>query len=307
MFVRLRITTVAALVLSAVLASALTLEACGGEASGPAIITTDSVAAEWARAVAGEGFRVEALVPPGTDVHTFTLAPDHVRLLREADLVILMGGGLEAAFEDALLGNARGRVLVLADHLQLQPFPEPLLEGEDGAEDHHDHGNLDPHFWLDVDLAAEAVRVIADELSTLYPDEAETFATNADAYIAQLREVDGRVRELLADLPPQRRYLVTFHDAYGYFARRYGLEILGFVVEGPEEEPSAARVAQLVERIRELGIDRIYREPQFSARVLEQIARETGAEVRDLPSHLTPEYDTLPELLLAMAEAIAAP
>jgi len=292
------------------------LAACGGDGGDePLIVASDAIPAEWARAVAGEGYRVEALVPPGGDAHTFSLSPDHLRLLREADVVVLMGAGLEAAFEDAVHENAGGPVLTLADHLELQPFPEALIDaaeheddGDDGEEEHaHGHGDLDPHFWLDADLAAEAVRLIAEELGRLFPEDADRFAANAEEYVRRLREADEQVRQALAELPPHRRYLVTFHDAYGYFARRYDLEILGFVVEGPEEEPSAARVAELVREIRERGIDRIYREPQWSARVLEQIARETGAEVRDLPSHLTPEHDTLPELLLAMAEAISAP
>ncbi len=175
-----------------------------------------------------------------------------------------------------------------------------------GDEGGHAHGSFDPHFWMDIDFAIEAVEAIRDELSRLDPDGADHYRERADAYIAELRELDEEIREQLAELPEERRYLVTFHDAYGYFADRYGLTILGFVVEGPEEEPSASAITELVESITELGIPFIFTEPQFSARVIEQIARDTGATVRTIPSGgLAEEYPTYVEFLRAIARGIA--
>lgn len=297
-----------ALAAAVLAAGALLIAACGsdgGDTKGSLrVVVSEAPVAEWVIAVGGEAVTVRTLVPLGADVHTFALSPDDLRAVGDADLVVLVGAGLEASFEAPVRENVRGQLLVLADVLDFQPFPEPAEEGAD--HDHaHDHGPLDPHIWLDADLSAEAARAIARALGELRPGERETFAANAEAYAARLAEADAEVRARLTSLPPQRRYLVTFHDAYGYFARRYGLEVLGFVVENPDEEPSAAEVARLIARIRELGITRIYREPQFSARVIDQIARETGAEVRELPSHPTPSAPTLPELWRAMAEAIA--
>ncbi len=178
-------------------------------------------------------------------------------------------------------------------------------EGEAGHDD-HGHGEFDPHFWMDVDHTIEAVEAIRDELSRLDPEGADGYRDRATQYIAELREVDEEIRELLTDLPEERRYLVTFHDAFGYFAERYGLTILGFVVEGPEEEPSASALSELVESITEFGIPFIFTEPQFSARVIEQIARDTGATVRTIPSGaLSEEYPTYVEFLRAIATAIA--
>ena len=186
-------------------------------------------------------------------------------------------------------------------------------EDEHGHEDEHEddhhghaHGEFDPHFWMDIDLTIQAVEAIRDELSRLDPDGADHYAERAETFIAELRELDDDIRELLAGLPAERRYLVTFHDAYGYFADRYGLTILGFVVEGPEEEPSAAAITELVESIEELGIPYIFSEPQFSARVIEQIARDTGTTVRTIPSGaLAEEYPTYVEFLRAIANGIA--
>ena len=181
-------------------------------------------------------------------------------------------------------------------------------EGDGHGEDEggHAHGAFDPHFWMDIDFAIQAVEAIRDELSRLDPDGADHYRERAAAYIAELREVDEEIREQLAGLPEGRRYLVTFHDAYGYFADRYGLTILGFVVEGPEEEPSASAITELVESITELEIPFIFTEPQFSARVIEQIARDTGATVRTIPSGgLAEEYPTYVEFLRAIAAGIA--
>ncbi|MYD27503.1 MAG: zinc ABC transporter substrate-binding protein [Dehalococcoidia bacterium] len=159
---------------------------------------------------------------------------------------------------------------------------------------------------MDIDLTIEAVEAIRDELSRLDPDGADYYRERADAYIGELRELDAEIREQLAGLPQERRYLVTFHDAYGYFAERYGLTILGFVVEGPEEEPSASAISELVESIEELGIPYIFSEPQFSARVIEQIAADTGTTVRTIPSGaLAEEYPTYVEFLRAIANGIA--
>ncbi len=295
---------------AALTASALAFAACGGgDAPGEqlAVVVSEAPVAEWVAAAGGEEVSVRTLVPLGTDIHTFTLSPDDLRAVGEADLVVLVGAGLEAPFEEAVRQNVRGRLLVLADVVEFEPFPDAAHADADGHADEadHDHGPLDPHIWLDADRSAAAARAIAQVLGELHPERREQFATNAEAYAAKLAEADAEVRSLLANLPQERRYLVTFHDAYGYFARRYGLEILGFVVENPDEEPSAAEVAALIGRIRELGVTRIYREPQFSARVIDQIARETGAEVRELPSHPTPEHRSLPDLWRAMARAIA--
>ena len=159
---------------------------------------------------------------------------------------------------------------------------------------------------MDIDLTIEAVEAIRDELSHLDPDGADYYRERAEAYIEELRELDNEIREQLAGLPEERRYLVTFHDAYGYFAARYGLTILGFVVEGPEEQPSASAITELVESIEELGIPYIFSEPQFSARVIEQIARDTGTTVRTIPSGaLAEEYPTYVEFLRAIANGIA--
>ena len=177
-------------------------------------------------------------------------------------------------------------------------------EGEDHG-DEEGHGSLDPHFWLDPTRAIQAVQAIRDELSGLLPDGAEEFAANAARYITEIEAVDAELQELLVDLPPEHRVLVTFHDAFGYFARRYDLEVFGFVIEGPEQEASAAELADLIEAMRDRGVMRVYREPQFESSTIDQIADETGAEVRVIYSQPIGEVESYTDLMRANGRALA--
>ena len=178
-------------------------------------------------------------------------------------------------------------------------------EDEEHGDDEHAHGSEDPHFWFDLGLASAAVRAIADELSALRPDSADAFAARLDEYLSEMADADADAAELLAELSGGERLLVTFHDAFGYFARRYGLEVVGFVVEGPEEDVGAGRVAALIEEIEHEGAMRIYREPQFESALVESIAGQTGAEVAVIYSQPSGSVLTWTAMLVANARAVA--
>ena len=178
-------------------------------------------------------------------------------------------------------------------------------EEEEGEHDGHGHGAEDPHFWFDADFAIAAVEAIAEALSELAPAAADGFNERAEAYIAEIRETDAELRAIFAELPEERRLLVTFHDAFGYFARRYGLTVAGFVVEGPEQGVSAEAIADLVELMEHEGISRIFREPQFESAAVEAVANESGAEIAIIYSQPQAEQDAYLSILRANAEAIA--
>ena len=300
---------------AAVIAVALLALACGGAHATTttlSVVTSTTIVEDLVKQVGGDRVSVTGIVPLRADVHTYRVTPSDIDTTSEADLLVIVGGGL-SAIEGFLANAAEGPVLELTHDMDLGPFPEALAhadedshdEGEDGHHGHA-HGEFDPHFWMDIDLAIHAVEAIRDELSRLDPDGADYYRDRTEAYVAELREVDAEIREQLAGLPAERRYLVTFHDAFGYFANRYGLTILGFVVESPEEQPSASAITDLVESIAELGIAFIFSEPQFSARAIEQIAADTGTAVRTIPSGaLAEEYPTYVEFLRAIARGIA--
>ncbi|MDE2967555.1 MAG: zinc ABC transporter substrate-binding protein [Chloroflexota bacterium] len=178
-------------------------------------------------------------------------------------------------------------------------------EEEDDHGHAHDHGDEDPHIWFDVDLASAAIVAIADELSHLSPDAADVFSDRLELYLAEIAEADAEVQALLAGISDSQRLLVTFHDAFGYFARRYGLEVAGFVVEGPEQGVSAEALAELIELIEHEGVETVFHEPQFDSAILDTVADETGAKRGIIWSQPTEDNPTYLGILLGNARAIA--
>ncbi len=287
-------------------AGLLTAAACTDDDSAGAgrlrVVASTPIVADWAAQVGGAHVAVTVLIPAGADVHTYQVSTGAVRSVRDADLVVLSGAGLEAGLTATVHASAAGPVVDLAETLPLVAFGEGAAHGEaaEAAE-----GARDPHYWLDPHLAAGAIARLRDALITVDPAHTDDYRANTSAYLAEVAAVDAAIEAVLSALPTERRLLVTFHDAYGYFARRYGLTVLGFVVEGPEEEPSAADLRDLVAAMRERGVTRIYREPVYDARVVEQVAAETHAEVRTLSSDLTAEAADYLSLLRAAARALA--
>lgn len=145
----------------------------------------------------------------------------------------------------------------------------------------HVHGDIDPHLWHDVHNAAAYVRVIAEALTQIDPEGSDQYEANAQAYIAQLDELDQDVRDRLAAIPQDRRRLVTTHDAYGYLASAYGLEVTGFLSPSPGVEPSVADRGRLSTTLRDLHVPAVFLEPSLARTrsVLRTVAQEAGVEV----------------------------
>ena len=151
----------------------------------------------------------------------------------------------------------------------------------------HAHDGTDPHFWLDPLVARECVRLIADHLAAAYPARAAEFRANAARYGDELKALDGEIREALAGAP--RRDFATFHNAFAYYASRYGLTIAAVIEEYPGKEPGDRYLKGVVGKLREAGIRRVFAEPQFSRRAAEIIAREIGGKVEILDPHGSPD------------------
>ncbi|MDE2987916.1 MAG: zinc ABC transporter substrate-binding protein [Chloroflexota bacterium] len=170
---------------------------------------------------------------------------------------------------------------------------------------HHHHGSEDPHYWFDADLASVAIEAIADELSHLSPDDANVFSDRLGLYLGEVAAADAEARALIEAVPDRHRLLVTFHDAFAYFARRYGLEIAGFLIEGPEQGISAEAIAELIELIEHEGVETVFHEQQFDSSALDAVAAETGAKRGIIWSQPTEENPTYIGILLGNARAIA--
>lgn len=280
------------LLIASLVATAGLATACGedeqeqpGEAAIK-VLTSTEVFADLIRPVAGDRAQVIALVRGGGDPHTYEPLPSQVVDISQADLVLLNGLGLEETLVDVIENNVGGGVPVIEMSAGL-----PVLDAGD-------RGTGNPHLWLNVRHAMRYVEVARDALVEADPEGEQQYRASARAYLAELEELDREVEEAVASIPPARRKLVTFHDAFPYLAERYGLEVVGVVVRSPGRQPSAGEVADLSRRISGEDVPAVFKEPQLSARILELAAEDAGVEVCTLHSGaFQDEVDSYPELM----------
>jgi ABC-type Zn uptake system ZnuABC Zn-binding protein ZnuA len=268
-----------------ILAATVSISACGSGAS-PAppgrlpVVATATIFGDLVANVGGDLVTVTSLVPRNGDVHTFEPSPQDVSRVAEAKLIVMNGLGLDEWLKE-LIENAAAEDAPIVELAEDLPGVE-LIEGgeeETGQEGSHDHGAFNPHLWMAVPYAILYVERIEAALAAADPANAATYAANADAYTARLRDLDAHVRAEIDTIPVSSRRIVTFHDAFPYFAREYGIEVVGVAVEAPGQEPSAAQIAALVEAIREAGVKAIFSESQFPSELVDRIAAETDATV----------------------------
>jgi ABC-type Zn uptake system ZnuABC Zn-binding protein ZnuA len=234
------------------------------------VVTTTTVFADLIRNVGGELVDVRSLVPKGGDVHTFEPKPDDVRAVATARVLFMNGLGLDDWLERTISNaSASGTPLV---KLGVDLPGVELLPGEAP-------GTQNPHLWMNVKYAELYVDRIAAALKSTDPANVERYDSQAMAYKQRLDALDAQVRAKVGSIPEANRKLVTFHDAFPYYARAYGITIVGVAVEAPGQDPSAAYTAQLIQAIRSAGVKAIFSENQFPTKLIDQIASETGATV----------------------------
>lgn len=203
-----------------------------------------------AEAIGGDGVEVVNLTPAGAEPHDVELTPRDVERVRSADLVLYAGGGFQPALEEAA-DDADGAAVDVLEGLELR----------------EEDGGADPHVWLDPVRFAQVVERIGAELGGEAP---------ARQLASQLRALDGEYREGLADC--DRRELVTAHDAFGYLADRYGLEVIPIAGLAPEVEPTPRELEEIAGIVEERGVTTVFVEPLLSPEIGETVAREAGAE-----------------------------
>jgi ABC-type Zn uptake system ZnuABC Zn-binding protein ZnuA len=278
-------------------AGALAAGGCGDEGTGQTgalkVMATATFLADIAQHVAGDRFTVESLAPRDADLHALEPTPRDLAAVSESDLFILNGGGLEETLEETLRNAATDTTFVAASEglTPREPQPgEPLHEheseeahaGEEGEEAHHEH-EADPHFWLDPTLAGAYVENIRDAFIAADPEGEAEYRANAEAYLAELEDLDAWIEDEVATLPKEERLLVMNHVSHGYFADRYGFRIAGAVIPSVAtgESPTAKQLADLTQTIRSEGIRAIFVELEENPQLADQIAAETGIVVVD--------------------------
>lgn len=244
----------------------------GSESGAPddsiRIVATTTVLADLVANVGGPRVVVDSLVPKGAVVETFDPRPSAVAALSSADLVVMNGFGLDAWLGRLIETSAKDSpTLVLAEDLEGVEY----LGGEDAEPN--------PHLWLNVQYAMAYVDRIVDALATVDPSGATAYRQRGVAYRAELAELDRWIRERMATVPAENRRIVSFHEAYPYFAAAYGLEIVGTIVDSPGQDPSAGELADLLAAIRTSGVRAIVTEAQFSPTLAKALAEDAGVAV----------------------------
>lgn len=259
------------------LALAVTVSACGG---GPAprsagdtlrVVATTTVLADLVRQVGGADVTVTSMVPKGGEVHTFDPSPSDLRAVASADLIFMNGLGLDDWLGDAVTDSGSSApVIALGEDLSgvtYQPVdPEP---GEP----------VNPHLWLDAGYAARYVERIVETLAPIEGERSARIRAGGDAYLQRLADLDGWALARIAEIPEEDRVIVSFHEAFPYFAEAYGLTIAGIIVGAPGQDPSAGEIARLVDAIRASGARAVFGEAQFSPDLARTVADEAGIPV----------------------------
>jgi zinc transport system substrate-binding protein len=267
-----RATALAALGISAlVIAGCGSGEGEGGGGSDGLTVVAGFYPLEWTAArVGGDRISVSSLTPPGAEAHDLELAPQDVAAVGEADLLVYLDG-FQPALDEA--AESEG-----GDHAWDAGEAADLTAGEAHADAEHageeEHDALDPHFWLDPTRLASVGDALAERLGEIDPDGAAAYEQNAAALRADLEALDGEMQDGLADCATDT--LVTGHDAFGYLAGRYGLEVVGISGLSPSQEPDPAQLAEISTLVGERGVTTVYTETLVDPAVAETVAQEAG-------------------------------
>ena len=238
------------------------------QTGGLRVLATETFLGDIAQNVAGSRIKIETLLPVTADPHEFQPTPQDAIKIAESRVLIVNGLGYETWLTKTL-ENSGGLVVVASKGLS--PNPDPSGEHPDG----------DPHMWMNPLNVVHYVENIRDGLTQADPAGKDIFSTNAEAYIAQLKDLDGWVKNQVAQLPPEKRLLVTNHDALGYFSMAYGFKVVGAVIPSVTDEasPSAQQLACLIDTIKSSGAPAIFLDIGENRNLADQIASESGAKV----------------------------
>ena len=255
---------------------ALALAACSGGAPSPPsqtdpsggptgvlrVVATTTVFADIIRNVGGERVSVESIIPAGVGPEDYEPKPDDARRLVAADLIVSNGVGLDDFLAKLVDANASATPrLILGEGI-------PTIDVD---------GRPNPHFWLDPTLVRDHyVPAIAAKLTELDPAGKATYDANAAAYSTRLTDLDAELQTKVATIPAADRKLVTFHDAFPYFARHFGFEMVGVVLANVGQDPTAGDLARLVEKVKAAGVKAVFSEAQFSPKLSQTLADEAG-------------------------------
>jgi ABC-type Zn uptake system ZnuABC Zn-binding protein ZnuA len=250
----------------------------GGSAAGGdklKIATTVAPITSIVANIVGDRAEVEGIVPEGTNSHTFEPKPSVAELLSEADVVYINGLVLEEPTRELAEENLKDDAEVVELGTMTIPEDEYIYDFSFPKEE----GKPNPHLWTDPTLARKYAEIVKDDMSERDPDNANYYAANYDEFSDLIDELDKAMRESFPTIP--KRELLTYHDAYAYFAETYDWEVIGAIQVSDFEDPTPAEVADLIDQVKAEGVPAIFGSEVFPSPVLEQIGKEAGVEYVD--------------------------
>ena len=243
----------------------------------PLIATTVSPITSIAASIAGDRARIEGIVPEGTNSHTFEPSPQVAKLLSDADLILVNGLKLEDPTIDLAQSNKKADTqiveigtLVLPESDYIYDFSFPIEEGKPN-----------PHLWTDPGYAIKYAGVIRDQLSVLDPENASYYADNFTAFEKQATELATAVATDQKSVPAGNLKLLTYHDAYAYFAKEYGWTVIGAIQPNDFADPAPSEVARLIDQVKAENVTTIFGSEVFPSAVLAEVGNATGARYED--------------------------
>lgn len=206
-------------------------------------------------------------------LHDYQLSPNDIKTLDRADIFVINGGGMESFMDKAI-----------------SQFPHmPIIDASSGIDllEDKEHGELNPHVWVSVSGAIEQVKQIMEELIGLDQVNSDQYIENGNEYIGRLEELSKQMHEVLDPIP--NKNIVTFHEAFPYFAKEFSFNIVGTILSDSDTEPSAKELAQVIEAIKKENVKAVFMEPQYRSKSAQLIGAETGVEIYTLDPIVTGE------------------
>jgi zinc/manganese transport system substrate-binding protein len=246
----------------------------------PIVVSTTTILDDFVRTLGGDAIEAHCLLTPGRDPHSYNPTPTDIRLLRRADLIVINGLGFETWLEKLIKNSgSRGTLVTASNGITPLRAEHDSHDAHDHAHHDHDHGEIDPHAWHDLRLAAHYVENIRDALAAATPDHASSIRNRATAYLAELDTLDALFRERLAAIPKSRRKIVTSHDSLRYLGEAYELRIVPIAGLRPDQEPSAKQLAAIVTLLRRESVSAIFVESTTNPKIPTLLAKEAGVSV----------------------------
>jgi ABC-type Zn uptake system ZnuABC Zn-binding protein ZnuA len=266
------------------LLAATALTGCGS--SSPAasagddaltIVTTVAPITSIVANIAGDRATISGVVPEGTNSHTFEPPPQVSRVMEDADVVFVNGLQLEEPTSELAEQNAPDDAVLVKLGDEVLPESEYLYDFSFPKED----GKPNPHLWTDPTYAIKYADVVLETLVDQDPDNADYYRDNHEEFVAKATELSEALKADQGTIPAGKKQLLTYHDAYAYFAKTYGWEVIGAVQPSNFEDPQPKEIARIIDQVRERELPVIFGSEVFPSKVLEQIAKETGARYED--------------------------